>query len=298
MSATPLRIGGQRAWAHDEGHSAGFFHTYDALDVGTRFGPRKVHVLVPRSAPPAGGFASLYLHDGDTAFWPGGVAGQTWDVAGVLSAMPHRPTVVVAVHPVDRNREYTHVAWAGGRSYGALGEHADYLADEIRGFVAAHYPVTAEPRRTAVAGSSHGGLAAFWTATRRPDRFGMAGCLSPSFFTGLDELRPNGTGPSALADSALIRGASEVLADPARRPRLWMCWGLRRDGGEHNAVVEHLATRRGREMRDLLATRFGYATARWPSVAELTWDEEAQHGHDERAWRARFPRFVHAFAVD
>lgn len=295
MAATPFQLGAQRGWAHDAGHPAGAFHTYDALDVLPGVAARKVHVLVPRERPPPGGFPTLYLHDGDTAFWRGGVADDTWDVAGTLSSARARPRVVVAVHPIDRNFEYTHADWSGGRrSWGGLAGHADYLADGVRRFVAAHYPVSSDPRDTAVAGSSHGGLAAFWTATRRPDCFGSAGCFSPSFFTGIDDLVPAGSRPLPLREAEIVTGGSSVLSDPERRPRLWICWGGWRSGGEHNAVVEHLATLRAREMRDLLAAQFGYETAQWPATAELTWAEVAAHGHDEGAWRERFGWFAQA----
>nr|MBA2321146.1 hypothetical protein [Deltaproteobacteria bacterium] len=154
MSA-PFTREGQHGWSHDEGHPAGTFHTYDALDVSARFPARKVHVLVPREPPPPGGFPSLTLHDGDTVFWPGGIARKTWDAANVQSAAGAPPRVVIAVHPGDRNFEYTHADWAAGRrSWGGLAAHADYLADEILGFVSRNYPVSTRARDTAVAGAS------------------------------------------------------------------------------------------------------------------------------------------------
>jgi hypothetical protein len=71
---------------------------------------------------------------------------------------------------------------------------------------------------------------------------------------------------------------ADLLADRARRPRLWLDWGLRRDGGPHNGIVEALATLRGREMADLLERRFGYVRGR-----DLWVEEDADAGHDELA---------------
>lgn len=298
--AKRIPIGGQNAWVHDEGHRSGVFTTFDALDVGGAFGPRRVHVLVPRDAAPGRRYPAIWLHDGDTAFWPGGVARKTWDVAGTLSALAGRvqPAVVVAVTPVDRNAEYTHADWAhGARTWGRLPAHADWLADRLKPFVDAHFPT--DPRRTVIAGSSHGGLASFWAATRRPDAFGAAGCLSPSFFTGIDSLR-HGPRPVALSSSELVGGAAAVLADPARRPRLWICWGLRRDGGEHNAVVEALAARRGEEMISMLQSDYGYRRQVFDDgtipdpAADLFTHVDRVGGHDEDAWRWRFGLMVRA----
>ena len=75
---------------------------------------------------------------------------------------------------------------------------------------------------------------------------------------------------------------SGLLSDPRRRPRLWLCWGLRRDGGEHNAIVEALATLRGREMAALLV-ELGYREG-----VDLWAVEERDAGHEESAWRRRF----------
>ena len=297
---TAILRGDQRAWLHDEGHAAGVFHTYDALDVGHGFSARKVHVFLPRGYADGQRYSVIYLHDGDTSFWRGGVGHKTWDVAGVLSVLSGRiaDVIAVAVHPQDRNAEYTHVDWAHGqRSYGRLIDHADYMADGIKGFIDANYPTAPAPAENAIVGSSHGGLAAFWTATRRPDAFGNAGCLSPSFFSGLDSL-VRGPRPTPLATSALVAGAAQVLADPALRPRLWMCWGMRRDGGDHNAVVEALAARRGAEMADLLVNTYGYrrgdGQTATPPDADLFVAVEPSHGHDEDAWRIRFAWMMRA----
>ncbi|MEL6346774.1 MAG: alpha/beta hydrolase-fold protein, partial [Myxococcota bacterium] len=181
MSAHPFVRRGQRGWAHDEGHASGVFHTYDRLDVGGPFGARKVHVFLPRAIPEP--LPVVYLHDGDVVFWRGGVAGKTWDVAGVMDRMaPYLPPMIlVAIHPTDRNAEYTHVDWANGqRSFGRVSEYTDEIADRLKAFIDAAYPTRSGSRTTAVIGSSHGGLASFWMATRRPDQFGFAGCMSSS----------------------------------------------------------------------------------------------------------------------
>jgi pimeloyl-ACP methyl ester carboxylesterase len=273
MRAIPIVRGGQRGWAHDEGHTAGSFETFDALDLGDG-PPRKVHVLVPRGQGP---WTLLVQHDGHTTFWP---PGSTWDVAATLSALPVGPVLVVAVHPIDRNAEYTHADWASGtRTWGGLPAYARWIAERLVPWVRATWPTS--DRATAV-GSSHGGLAAFWCATRHPDVFGAAGCLSPSFFSGLDDLSTGALGDVALRDSPLVAPVIPVLADPALRPRLWLCWGLRRDGGEHNAIVEALATTRGEEMADLLVD-LGYREG-----VDLWAVEERDAGHDESAWRRRF----------
>lgn len=301
MAATPFSLGGQRGWAHDEGHRSGTFHTYDHFEVGGRFPARKVHVWLPRRyATGSERYPVLWMFDGNTAFWRGGVAHQTWDVAAALDAVAGRPLIVVAIHPVQRDAEYTHADWAHGqRAWGRLPEHTTWLAQDVRGWVAAHYRTLSAPADHAVLGSSHGGLAAFWTATRRPDLFGVAGCLSPSFFTGLDSLR-HGAQPGALRQARLVAEVQPLLEDPARRPRLWISWGARRDGGEHNAVVERLAALRGQEMLGILEAA-GYRHQRVPHGAAPTPGAELYShvhptgGHDELTWGEQLRGFLRAF---
>jgi hypothetical protein len=304
--ALPLEVGGQKAWAHDEGLSTGTFHTFDALRLGW-LPPRKVHVFLPREAhDPRRRFPVVVMHDGDTSFWPGGIAHSTWDTATALASpgpdgKRPAPAIVVAVHPHDRNEEYTHVDWSlGRRPWGKLPVYAAHIARELVPFLDAHYPTLTEPKHRAVVGSSHGGLASFYIATRHPDVFGFGGCMSPSFFSGI-EPPPFGPGAAPLPEASIVKDALDVLKDPRRRPRLWMCWGLRRDGGEHNSVVEHLATERGLEMARLLA-QLGYrhhdvAPGELPKSDAELWSHTDPHGaHDEPSWGRRLPLLLRAFA--
>lgn len=298
----PILLGGQRAHVHDEGHAVGLFHTFDALDLPPG-PPRKVHVYLPRDVG-ADRLPVVYLHDGNTAFWPGGEASKTWDVAGTLDRLKGytHPLLVVAVHPLDRSREYTHDDWLHGqRSWGGLPGYADWLAGALKPFIDRVYPTRPEPRYNAVVGSSHGGLAAFWTATGHPGSFGVAGALSPSFWVGLDSLIHDVT-PGDLARSSLMAHARPALADPARRPRLWIDWGLRRDGGFHNAVIEEKAALWGRRMADLLEREHGYRAQRLTGRdaprpdADLWVYEDTVGGHDEEAWAWRFGLLLRALA--
>lgn len=297
-----FRLGDQRGWYHDEGHAVGVFHTFDRFSPRPDLAPRKVHVYLPRDVG-ARRLPVLYVHDGHTAFWRGGEAHQTWDMATVLDREARRigPVLIVAIHPLDRNREYTHADWMHGqRTWGGLPAHAEALATAFKPWVDAHYPTDPRPQATAVLGSSHGGLAAFWAATRHPDAFGMAACLSPSFFTGLDSL-VHGATDASLERSELVQGALATLSDPARRPRLWLDWGLRRDGGDHNRVVEHLAALRGAQMADLLQRRFGYRRQNRAlgepidGRANLTVTVDATAGHEEPAWSRRFAELMPLF---
>jgi pimeloyl-ACP methyl ester carboxylesterase len=296
MAAYPFDLGGQQAWSHEEGFPAGWFHTYDALDVGAPAAlPHKVHVFLPRDYDPCGaGHPVVYMNDGGSAFWPGGAANKSWDVATTLGKLVAEgaiePVMVVAIEPVDRNSEYTHVQEGPGETCCEVEAYTSYVADAVKGFIDSHYRTKPARKSTAIVGSSRGGLAAFYLANRRPEVFGHAACMSPSFWAGLDPVFGGNYPGGPLATSPLVTTLQSTLSDPTLRPRLWIDWGLIRTGGNHNALIEAAATERGKEMVALLQSSYGYK----PNE-ELFWEEDAQGEHDEISWGRRFPRVMKAF---
>lgn len=278
----PRRLAGQDAWIHDEKSPAGYFHTFDALAVGTgaQATPRKVHVFLPRSYTiGCARYPVVYMNDGNTAFFPGGVGNKTWDVAAVLAkgyadkSIPE--VIVVAVHPIERDREYTHAPWLTGRSCCEVASYTSYLASAVKPFVDGAYRTKPGAADTVIVGSSHGGLAAFYAASTRPEVFGRAIAMSSSFWAGLDEVTVGGP----LSASALITAAAPGLA---KRPRLYLDWGLVRTGGTHNSIIEERATARGAEMSALLAGSYGYTKDK-----DLFTIEDPLGEHEEISWGRR-----------
>lgn len=301
----PFTVDGRQGWQHDEGNEIGLFHTYDAFDLGPGRPRHKVHVYLPRSALRGGGpYPLVVMHDGDTAFWPGGLAGKTWDADGTVDALVSTGVVpepiVVAIVPVVRDAEYTHTdGFFGLVPCCELPEWSDTLAEELLPWIAGRYPVTTDHDRWLVVGSSHGGLAAFWSAVTHPETYGGGAALSSSFWVGLDV---PGTGLSLgeLSDSELLDVARPTLEDRELRPRLWIDWGLRRTAGVHDSEIERLATERGEEMVDLLELEFDYRKQIFdaPGVetdADLMVHVDPIGGHDEDAWAWRFRLLLEAF---
>jgi predicted alpha/beta superfamily hydrolase len=286
----PFVVDGQQAWSHDDGFRAGYFHTFDALTVGAPGdAPHTVHVMLPRSYSDCSKrYPVVYMNDGQTTFWPGGAQGQSWRVAESLDvlyqarAIPE--VVVVAIVPKDREFEYSHTPAVPGRACCGADRYTAYVADHVKRFIDSNYRTKPERQSTSIIGSSRGGLSAFFVATRRPAVFGQAGCLSPSFWVGLDPVFGGALPGGSLADSALIKPIDATLRNKAQRPRLWIDWGLRRVGGD---AIEEAATRRGREMVALLKSTYGYAEPQ-----ELVWYEDPQGIHDENSWARRFPEVL------
>jgi pimeloyl-ACP methyl ester carboxylesterase len=293
--------GGQESWFHDRGHWGGFFHTYDNFQVGEYSdSARKVHVLLPRDYEVSGDrYPVVYMNDGDTAFFPGGAYGKSWNMAEIMSRLylgdRIRKAIVVAVCPVNRDYEYTH-APVKGKEWGGLDRYANYLAVSVKGFIDANYRTIAAREHNLIVGSSHGGLAAFYIATQYPQAFGNVAALSPSFWVGLDSTLDfdlfNSIAPffGSLASSSLLFSATDALKDSNRQLKIYLDWGLVRSGGWHNEFIEERAAARGREMRDLLIRDFGYRENENLFVVEDPIGE-----HTEESWSGRMENVLRIF---
>jgi predicted alpha/beta superfamily hydrolase len=288
--ATHFYKDNQQAWFHDEGHTSGFFHTYDSLQLGET-APRKVHIFLPRDyETQTQRYPVVYVNDGNTAFFRGGLANKSWWMAEVLEGLYRHneicPLILVAIHPVNRDVEYTH-APVFDRPGGGLEAYGNYVSYLLKPFIDRNYLTLPHRESTTILGSSHGGLAAFYIACRHCDRFGNAAALSPSFWVGLD----TGLGMFfPLSKSKLIQLTAPTLQNRQNRPKIWIDWGLLRDNGFHNWFIERHATKRGREMAELLQKKFNYILHRDLFVWE---DEDGEHTED--SWSRRLPFVFKAF---
>jgi hypothetical protein len=286
----------------DRGHTAGYFHRYDPFRAGSSLFPeRRIDVFLPRDFERNDHrYPVLYLNDGHTAFFKPAIADQSWDIANTLGALYERrlirPLIVVAIHPVNRAREYTHAHWSGPDCCG-LESYTQCVAEIIKPFIDKTYRTLPEPPTTMIAGSSHGGLAAFYIATRRPDAFGYGAALSPSFWVGVDDsecypfIKP--WPDRSLKNSQLLKAVNETLANPLRRPKLYFDWGLVRTGGLHNESIEERATARGREMVNLCQQDYAYEIGN-----DLIAYEDPDGEHNEHSWARRMPRVLEFFVPE
>jgi pimeloyl-ACP methyl ester carboxylesterase len=293
--------GGQEGWFHDRGHWGGYFHSYDRFQVGGEWdAPRQVHIFLPRDYEVSQEcYPVIYTNDGDTAFFPGGGYQKTWDMASILTRLylgnQIRKVIVVAVCPVNRDYEYTH-APVKDCDWGGLDNYATYLAQSVKGFIDANYRTIPDAEASLVLGASHGGLAAFYTATQHPDCFRCVAAFSPSFWVGVDSMTDSylfdlsGHFFGNLESSALLFAAAETLNNPDKRLKIYLDWGLVREGGFHNSFIEERATARGREMRDILVNKFGYR-----ENENLFVVEDPNGEHTEESWAARMENVLKIF---
>ncbi|HSF84924.1 MAG TPA: alpha/beta hydrolase-fold protein [Acidimicrobiia bacterium] len=141
------------------------------IDSKALGGKRSHSVYVPAGFPAAAPYPAVFLHDGSDLIQ---YAALTTSLDSLIGAGAMRPTVVVLMDPVDRNREYM-----------ALPAHGRSIVDEIVPGVTSEFQISSEPRHRVIGGASLGAVASLATAWRHPDVFGAMVLLSGTFITEL-----------------------------------------------------------------------------------------------------------------
>lgn len=218
-------------------------------------------------------YPSVWFQDGQHVF--SGTRAATWGADLTLDTLIASgripPLVAVAVDNSgpDRASEYSHVR-AFPRQPGARVDGLAYerlLVGSLMPAVSADLGLDPRPDRTAIIGSSLGGLVSYHIANRRPDVFGLLGMLSPY----LSHLDPQ-TGVETEVFTRFDR--------PGPR-RVWL------DVGGMEATLTVAQVQRLREYLVGLGYQLG---------ADLRWHVDPAAAHNETAWAARLPSvLLHLF---
>ncbi len=227
----------------------------------------------------------VYMHDGQNLFFKQRSGfNKVWaadaSALRLIAAGKVAPFIIVGVdHPgKGRYRQYfpNNVPSAGlraiiGAREGRLAGDAylSFLADELKPLIDRTYRTRPQPRFTAVAGSSMGGLISVYALGERPETFGRAAAVSTHFaLMGFDKADPMRN--QILADWK--RWIDTRLGKPRGR-RLWMDHGtLTLDAGYApyqqpvDTALERIGWRRGKDVSSRV-----YVGA----------------AHEENAWAAR-----------
>lgn len=143
----------------------------------------------------------LYMQDGQNVFDEYTAPFGEWGVDECLDSLIEKGKpgcIVVAIETggMDRMSEYNPFEFTWKRDTTAITfppKADDYLTDIatiLKPFIDKKYRTLASKENTIIAGSSMGGLLAFYAAVKYPDVFGKAGVFSPAFWTasGIDAL--------------------------------------------------------------------------------------------------------------
>jgi len=174
----------------------------------------------------------IYAHDGHRSFW---VADgyNSWSMQQTLTHLTAQdlvhPIIVVAIHPISREEEYTHEIWSSESRGGGLAHYAEYML-KVKAFFDKNYRTISDSKSTGIVGSSLGGLASFYIAGAFPQAFGLVGAMSPSLWVGwLPELD--------YQEWSLMQIVAATLENKSIRPRIHLSYGKITDEDETAIVV-------------------------------------------------------------
>jgi predicted alpha/beta superfamily hydrolase len=228
-------------------------------------GSRRVRVYLPSSYDDANETPILLLFDGQNVFGDEGSFAGGWrahEAVERLGKKRPRPIVVGIDHAgADRITELS--PWTRGGAAGGARAFVTWVVDHLVVELRRKYNVVGGPVGVLVAGSSLGGLAATYAHFERPDAFGGALAMSPSFWLARGKIIDFvGTKPNPWT--------SQVYIDT----------GAREGGGRSIELVNRMATLlRGRGYtKEKLRTRI-----------------DSRGTHSELAWRRRFPGALRFF---
>lgn len=168
---------------------------------------RDVWVWTPPGYDTTMRYPVLYMHDGQMLFDSSNTwNGQEWRVDETMERLIAeeviRPAIVVGIAHGD---EYRRTDYFPEEAFDMLpeelrdsllliefmgkargNEYAGFIVREIKPYILEHYSISEQPSDHFVMGSSMGGLASLYCATRFPEHFGGAACLSTHWPGTLD----------------------------------------------------------------------------------------------------------------
>ncbi|MGI4762775.1 MAG: alpha/beta hydrolase [Janthinobacterium lividum] len=158
---------------------------------------RRVWLYLPPGyvASPHRHYPVLYLQDGQNVFDEATAYSGEWGVDETLNklatgAKNQAGCIVVAIDNGGARRLNEYSPWANAeyKQGGEGDQYTDFLAHTLKPYIDAHYRTQPEASHTAIAGSSMGGLIAFYAGLKYPRIFGRVGVFSPAIWFAKDSL--------------------------------------------------------------------------------------------------------------
>jgi predicted alpha/beta superfamily hydrolase len=203
----------------------------------------------------------IYMHDGQNLYDDATSYAGEWGVDEAMDALARThgfEAIVVGIDNGGDKRMNELNAWSHPEFGAAEGEqYLSFLVDVVKPHIDQQYRTEPGRNSTAIIGSSMGGLASHYAIHARPDVFGMAGVLSPSYW---------------VAPQLYDETSAKPLPADAR-------------------VYLYAGGKEGAETTDD-ARRMHVQLAAATTPQNLTLDIVEAAEHNEAAWRAEFPRVV------
>lgn len=221
-------------------------------------------------------YSVIYLLDGQNQFDDSDAYNGGWGSDEIITALMKNGGDGIILVGIDNSRNRDNELTpdigdvipaynSGGFKNGSGERFATFVADTVVPYIEANYNVYTDAAHTAIAGSSSGGIEAFYIGMEHMDEFGRIGALSPAFL-----LYSKSTWLEYLSKFDFTK--TDIL------PRIYFY-----NGGGDSLELELLPNARDMKtwMEDL-----GY------SSDKMTFVYDEKNAHNEAAWRNIMPEVV------
>ncbi len=146
---------------------------------------RTVRVLLPRDyANTNRPYPVLYMQDGQNLFEPEtAFGGRDWQIPATLFKQPlRRQAIIVGIDNGEENRLNEYAPYPTKDGGGEADLYCQFIRDTLKPFIDDNYRTLTDRENTGIAGSSMGGLCAYYAGLAYGNIFGKVGVLSPSIW--------------------------------------------------------------------------------------------------------------------
>jgi alpha-glucosidase len=217
---------------------------------------RAIRVLLPRNywKDTSRRFPVIYLTDGQNLFDPATAAFRHWKLREFMARQPlKRQAILVGIDHGGVDRKHEYAPFTRGKSGGQGDAYLQFIVNTLKPFIDQEYRTWSHREATGMAGSSLGGLIAFYAGIRYSHVFGKIGALSPSFWYNPQVFGL--AGANAGAKSQIYVGGSKTETRNMLPMLEKIYWALKA-GGYADDQFRIVARDRGRHSETFWAREF------------------------------------------
>ena len=162
----------------------------DLLNIHSIYMPqldreRTIRVFLPRDYEKTNrSYPVLYMQDGQNLFEPEtAFGGRDWQIPATLFKQPlRRQAIIVGIDNGEENRLNEYAPYPTKDGGGEADLYCQFITDTLKPFIDDNYRTLTDRENTGIAGSSMGGLCAYYAGLAYGNIFGKVGVLSPSIW--------------------------------------------------------------------------------------------------------------------
>ena len=146
---------------------------------------RTIRVFLPRDYEKTNrSYPVLYMQDGQNLFEPEtAFGGRDWQIPATLFKQPlRRQAIIVGIDNGEENRLNEYAPYPTKDGGGEADLYCQFITDTLKPFIDDNYRTLTDRENTGIAGSSMGGLCAYYAGLAYGNIFGKVGVLSPSIW--------------------------------------------------------------------------------------------------------------------